>query len=297
VNWKEFKKDCCTLAERIPLSTFTGLYGIPTGGCFVAQELGSILNLPVVDSPGEHILVVDDIIHSGKTMLKYKEYSIATLFVNEVSPFMPDYYLNKVREWVNFPWEKTTLGSFETIEDNIVRILEAIGENPNRPGLVGTPSRIAKMYKEIFKGYSTLKPDLTVFENGADGVTYDELLFDTGSFVSWCEHHMLPFRGKFYIGYIPDKKISGLSKFARVVDHYSSRLQIQERLVKQVADELEMMLHPKGLGVMLTASHLCKEIRGIKNEGKFTTSDLRGAFRDNQKVKEEFLTLVSISMI
>ena len=108
------------------------------------------------------------------------------------------------------------------IEDYVYEILKLIGEDPDRLGLKDTPSRIAKMYKEIFKGYNlSLKPELTVFENGADGITYDELLFDTGSFVSWCEHHMLAFRGRFYIGYIPDKKISGLSKFARIVDYYS----------------------------------------------------------------------------
>jgi len=188
------------------------------------------------------------------------------------------------------------LGDPNSVEWHVACILELIGENVNRPGLKDTPARVARMYKEIFKGYNPdLKPDLAVFDNGQDGVTYDEMMFDTGSFVSWCEHHMLAFRGKFYVGYIPDKKILGLSKFSRIVDHYSSRLQIQERLVKEIADEIEAALHPKGLGVMLTASHLCKEIRGIKNKGMFTTSDLRGVFRNDQKVREEFLALVSIS--
>ena len=185
--------------------------------------------------------------------------------------------------------------SDRTIESSIVRILELIGEDPNRPGLKGTPSRIAKMYKEIFKGYDpSKKPDMVVLENGADGIVYDEMIFDHGSLASWCEHHMLAFRGHYFFGFIPDKSIIGLSKVARIVDYYSSKLQIQERLVKEIADELEKVLSPKGLGVMLKASHLCKEIRGIRNEGEMITSDLRGIFRDELRVREEFLALIGL---
>lgn len=293
MNWKIFNLYCLKLAEEIKGHKFSSVFGIPKGGCYVAQELSHILSIPIVDKPGEGCIVVDDIVDSGRTIFRYQYYSTAAIFVKNHSVPKPTFYVESTSGWVDFPWEAERK---ETVEDNIVRILEVIGENPNRPGLKDTPVRIAKMYKEIFKGYDPgLKPDLAVFDNGMDGVVYDEMMFDTGKFVSWCEHHMLAFRGNFYAGYIPDKKIIGLSKISRIVDYYSSRLQIQERLVKQIADELESILKPKGLGVMLKASHLCKEVRGIKTEGLFITSDLRGVFREDQKVREEFLALVGIN--
>ncbi|MDD5163803.1 MAG: GTP cyclohydrolase I FolE [Candidatus ainarchaeum sp.] len=173
---------------------------------------------------------------------------------------------------------------------SIRQILMAIGENKEREGLKDTPKRVAKMYKEIFRGYDLKqKPKIIIFSNGKDNVTYDQLITDRGNFCSFCEHHMLPFFGQYFFGYIPDKKIMGLSKVARIVDFYSAKFQIQERLVKEIADEIEKAVKPKGLGVFMIATHLCKQIRGVKKEGVMTTCDLRGCFRTNEKTRDEFL--------
>ncbi|MBU1519072.1 GTP cyclohydrolase I [Patescibacteria group bacterium] len=136
-------------------------------------------------------------------------------------------------------------------KEKVVRnILKLIGENPYRAGLKDTPKRVVQMWKEIFRGYDPkLKPKLRTFLNGENGVAYNQMIVDSGYFFSYCEHHMVPFFGQYYFSYIPDKKIIGLSKIARVIDYYSARLQIQERLVKDAVDELEKALKPKGIGL------------------------------------------------
>lgn len=185
--------------------------------------------------------------------------------------------------------------SSEVIESAIREILVAIKENPDRQGLKETPKRIVEMYKEIYKGYDlSQKPSITVFDNGKDQVVYDEMIFDKGYFFSMCEHHMLPFFGEYYFAYIPNKKIIGLSKIARLIDFYSARLQIQERLTNQVVDEVEKAINPKGIALVMKARHLCKEMRGIKKvNSEMVTSALKGAFKKNIHTREEFLRFIS----
>lgn len=182
------------------------------------------------------------------------------------------------------------------IERLIKDILILIGENPDREGLQETPKRVAKMYSEIFKGYDKEeKPHITAFRNDSDGVKYDQMIIDSGYFYSFCEHHILPFFGEYFFAYIPDKNILGLSKVARIIDYYSARLQIQERLTKEIADEIENIVKPRGLALLLKARHLCKEIRGVKKvNGFMITSEVRGIFRDEEKVKQEFLKAIKI---
>lgn len=178
---------------------------------------------------------------------------------------------------------------------NLVRdMIRMIGDNPERNGLKDTPQRVVKMWTEIFRGYNKKnKPVVTTFDNNSDGIRYDQMIVDSGYFFSYCEHHMVPFFGKYYFAYIPDKKIIGLSKVARMVDYFSARLQIQERLVKDVVDELEKILQPKGIALVIQARHLCKEMRGvIKYNGEMTTSDLRGAFRKNESTRMEFMNYI-----
>jgi GTP cyclohydrolase I len=184
------------------------------------------------------------------------------------------------------------------MEEIIKEILRHIGEDPSREGLVGTPQRVLKMWKEIFRGYDvSQRPNVTVFNNGRDGVFYDQMLIDTGKFYSHCEHHMVPFFGDYWFAYIPKQngKLLGLSKVARVVDYFAARLQIQERLGKEILDYLIDSLggesEIEGAAIVIKAQHLCKTMRGIRKEGTSTTSHLVGCFKDI-KVREEFFNLI-----
>lgn len=174
-------------------------------------------------------------------------------------------------------------------------LLKEIGENPKRNGLKDTPKRMAKMWTEIFKGYDKRQmPQITVFANDDDGIVYDQIITDEGTFHSHCEHHMAVFYGQYYFGYIPDKHIIGLSKIARIIDYFSSRLQVQERLGSNVLDYLEKKLQPKGLILIMKAHHTCKEMRGVKKNGLMTTSVVRGTFANDASAKEEFLKLINL---
>ena len=186
----------------------------------------------------------------------------------------------------------------EKIEQLWEEILECIGEDKNREGLKETPKRISKMYREIFKGYIDIPPMVTTFDNGKDGITYDQMIVDIGKYYSQCEHHCISFFGEYYFAYIPEKngKILGLSKVARVVDYFSSKLQVQERLGHEIVEYLWNELSkegvgPKGMALIMKGKHLCKCSRGIKNDGIMITSVIRGVF-DKHEVREEFLNLI-----
>ncbi len=192
----------------------------------------------------------------------------------------------------------------EEKEETVKRMLEMIGEDPSREGLKGTPERVVRMWDELFRGYDeTQKPKITVFNNGADNIVYDEMLNDTGSFYSHCEHHMLPFFGKYYFAYIPNPKgkLIGLSKVARVVDFFSNKLQIQERLTHQILECLWKSLSstndnwnkPLGMGIVIEGEHLCKTMRGVKKKGQMRTTQLMGAFKTDPATKAEFLNWVN----
>jgi len=184
-------------------------------------------------------------------------------------------------------------------EEAVIRhILQHIGENPDRSGLEGTPKRVVKMWNEIFRGYDeNQRPKIALFKNGEDGVSYDQMIVDEGSFYSHCEHHMVPFFGKYYFAYIPAENgnIIGLSKVARLVDFHAAKLQIQERLVHDILEDIWNALQadgapkPIGMGLVMVGEHLCKSMRGAKKQGKMTTIKLKGAFLEIPAVKSEFL--------
>jgi GTP cyclohydrolase I len=148
------------------------------------------------------------------------------------------------------------------------------------------------MWKEIFRGYDeSQKPDLAIFRNGRDGIDYDEMITDSGYFFSQCEHHCVPFFGNYFFAYVPNKKVLGLSKVARVVDYFSAKLQIQERLVKEIVDYIEKEIQPKGIALIMKGRHLCKEMRGVKKvDGEMTTTVLRGCFRKEPETRAEFIS-------
>ena len=182
----------------------------------------------------------------------------------------------------------------ENIERAIRTLLIAIGENPDREGLVGTPDRIARMYKEIFRGYDpSQKPKITTFDNDMEST---DMVFDTGDYYSMCEHHMMPFFGKYYFAYIPKKngRILGISKVARVVGYCAARLQLQERLardiVKMLTDALDGQV--EGMAIVMRGTHLCKTMRGVKNNGTMTVAHLSGVFKEDTQARNEFYKLI-----
>lgn len=178
------------------------------------------------------------------------------------------------------------------MEDLITQIITQIGENPQREGLLKTPKRAAEALRFLTKGYEEKLEDII---NGAVFHAEDNemIVIRDIEFYSLCEHHMLPFYGKCHIGYIPDKSILGLSKFARITDHFARRLQVQERLTTQIADAIQKILHPLGVAVTIEASHLCMMMRGVQKQNSFTvTNSLRGVFKSDVRTRNEFLRLI-----
>ena len=175
------------------------------------------------------------------------------------------------------------------------RILADLGEDPAREGLLKTPERVAESIRFLTQGYSM---DPQVVLNGATfDETVDEMVVVRDiELYSLCEHHLLPFFGRAHIGYIAQGRVLGVSKLARLVDHFSRRLQVQERLTAQVANYLQSTLQPKGVGVVLEAEHLCMSLRGVRSGGASTvTSALKGLVRDDPRTRSEFLSLAGTS--
>ena len=193
----------------------------------------------------------------------------------------------------NSSFEENTYGRVENLEKIITELLEDIGEDIHREGLVKTPSRVAKAYRFLTKGYSD---DLEQLLNDAIfNECYDEIVIVKDiDFYSLCEHHMLPFYGKCHIAYIPDKKIIGLSKIPRIVEMFSRRLQVQERMTTQIGNLLNKVLSPKGVAVVAEAKHLCMMMRGVEKQNSVaTTSCMIGEFKSNSKTRSEFLKLIN----
>ncbi len=180
----------------------------------------------------------------------------------------------------------------------IKELLAIIGDNPDREGLKDTPYRVVKSWLEIYGGYksNTSKLNTTFSDNIGDVEDSQIVMCKDIDFYSTCEHHMIPFHGYCHIGYLPDKKVIGVSKLVRIVEHFAKRLQIQEKLCSQIADYIEQTLEPKGVGVIITAEHLCMKARGVRNAtSKMVTSQMRGKIRTQIQTREEFLTLIGLN--
>jgi len=179
--------------------------------------------------------------------------------------------------------------SKRAIEEAVSQILINVGEDPEREGLQRTPERIARMYDEVFGGYSVDPVELV---NGAlFDVQYDEMIVVKEiEFFSMCEHHMLPFFGRAHVAYIPTEKVIGLSKIPRIVDMFARRLQVQERMTREIAELIDEVLDPMGVAVVIEASHMCSMMRGVKKEqARMITSAMLGCFRKSQKTRAEFM--------
>ncbi|MFL2501276.1 MAG: GTP cyclohydrolase I FolE [Candidatus Neomarinimicrobiota bacterium] len=183
------------------------------------------------------------------------------------------------------------------LEDNTRNLLELLGEDPKREGLINTPKRVAKAWDFLTKGYNENLDDLinnAIFE----GESKDMVIVKNIEFYSLCEHHMIPFYGKAHIGYIPNGKIIGLSKLARITDLFAQRLQVQERLTNQIAKCLQDVLNPRGVAVVLEGKHFCMLSRGVQKQNSIaTSSSMLGIFREKESTRNEFLKLIQMNNI
>lgn len=251
------------------------LYGVPRGGAIIAGLTGrATSDLMAAD------WIVDDIIDSGATRKRYAKWD---------KPFwaLIDKTHREDNKWIVMPWELSDTSA--TAEDNVIRLLEVIGEDPNRDGLKETPRRVIKALGEMTRGY---KDDPGTILAKVFQVAHDEMVvLRDMEFWSLCEHHMLPFHGVAHVGYVPTKTVIGISKLARLVDCYSRRLQVQERLTQEIANAIQEHLKPAGVGVVLRASHTCMAMRGVQKPADMVTSCLLGVMREDPRARSEFLSL------
>lgn len=184
---------------------------------------------------------------------------------------------------------KNSQVDFEQTSRLVFDLLRAVGEDPEREGLKNTPDRVARMYGELLSGYAD--DPAGIINNALFDIDYDEMVIVRDiEFYSLCEHHMLPFIGRAHIAYIPKGKVIGLSKIPRIVDMYARRLQIQERMTRQIADFIQGTLNPQGVAVVVEAMHMCAMMRGVKkHDARMTTSAMHGSFRANLATRQEFL--------
>lgn len=267
------------------------VFGVPRGGVPVAYLLTAmyVMHFQLVENANEAEVFVDDIIDSGSTMRRYcDEFPGRAFFALIDKTDKNEAYLD---QWVVFPWEVTDEGNDESATDIVVRLLQYIGEDVNRGGLLETPKRVLKAWKHWTSGYGAdIGKLLKTFTDGAEQT--DEMVVRVVPFYSHCEHHMAAIIGHAVVAYIPDGKIVGLSKIDRVVDAFARRLQVQERLTTQIADAIWEHLEPKGVGVWINARHLCIESRGVQNaESSTDTLALRGVFKENLSTRAEFLAV------
>lgn len=293
---------CQHIADAIGRNGDHRIYGVPRGGVPVAMMVAAMVGGRVVERPDQATVIVDDIIDSGRTKARHD--GLGKPFYALVTPESKKVD-NLSDAWIVFPWEASEAYDDTSGDDIGTRLLQAIGENPERGGLAETPKRFLAYMREATSGMGQdPKALLKVFEDGGENV--DEMVVVAGiPFYSMCEHHLVPFFGQAHIAYIPGKgttmgtgktRIIGLSKLPRLLDVFAKRPQVQERITNQVADVLFKELGALGVGVVLRARHLCMEMRGVKKPGAITyTSALRGAIKDKAEARSEFLRFVDMA--
>jgi|TARA_R110002020_G_scaffold165056_6_gene352290 GTP cyclohydrolase I len=265
---------------KLQFSKGDKVWGIPRGGSIVAGIAHLQLGVPIADSPESATIAIDDIIDSGVTSVALRgRYGLETVAL-----------VDKDREglsgWIHFPWEEKPE---QDIKESVRRIIQYIGDDSSRDGIIDTPDRVVKSWSTLFGGYEQDASSLlTWFEDDADEMVISKNI----QFYSTCEHHMLPFFGTAVVGYIPDGKVLGISKLSRVVRSYARKLQIQERLTRQIGELIEP--HVEGVGVHVEAQHLCMMARGVEQQDStMVTNYLTGSFKDSPETRAEFLGVVN----
>lgn len=258
------------------------VYGVPRGGTFVATIMKYKFGFEVVDDPADADVIVDDLIDSGKTKADY-----ITRYPEKEFIALYDKTENYSGVWIEFPWEEE---ASKDIEDSVVRIIEYLGQDVTSNGLIETPKRVVRSWGDLFAGYE--QDPFAIMKWFKDDT--DEMIIARDiDFYSTCEHHMLPFYGKAYVAYIPNGEVLGISKIARLVDCYARRLQIQERITKEIGEAIEGAGDVLGVGVVLKGRHLCMMARGVGKQGSdIVTSYLGGVFRDKPEARAEFMRLI-----
>lgn len=297
LSWENIQCRAATVAEKID-EEVAGLhilsvkiYGIPRGGIYAAQAVQSFMEKGsyLVEEPSDDCIFIDDIIDTGSTRNN---------FISEYGhPCLPFYALvdkqgfDKVLKgtWVSFPWERMNKETAPT--ENIRRLIEYIGDDPDREGLKETPERVIRSYEKLFGGYKQRPVD--VVKMFKDDTCDEMVIIKDIDFYSTCEHHMLPFFGRAHIAYIPDGKIIGISKLIRILEIYTRRLNIQERVCQQVTETLQDILKPLGVACVLEAQHFCMTARGVEKQHTImVTSSLTGVFKEKIETRNEFMSII-----
>lgn len=264
-------------------------YAVPRGGIPVAYLLQGLVGFHITSDPADADIFIDDLIDSGSTCERYCDEYPGKPFFALLDKRTDEQFRG---EWIVFPWEVTDEGADDSGTDVITRLLQLVGEDPTREGLQETPARVVKAWRHWCSGYGKDPAKLLkVFEDGAEGCDQMVVRKDIPIY-SHCEHHLAAIIGKCTIAYIPRGKVLGLSKLDRLADMFARRLQVQERLTNQIADALVQHLDPVGVGVWISARHLCVESRGVASANSETiTTALRGCIRDQDAARAEFLAL------
>lgn len=262
------------------------IYGVPRGGAIVAGiAQATNAGLRVTDDPELADVIVDDIIDSGRTKRRFQEAHPDKEFIALVDKGrLADAELG----WVVFPWEDRD--DTADIEDSVVRLLEWIGEDPTRDGLVETPKRFTKALRELTSGLGQdpAAPLAKVFDEQHDEI----VCVNDMPFSSLCEHHLLGFTGVVRFAYIPNGKVVGLSKIPRMVAILAARPQVQERLTGQIVDTFNKALKPRGVMAIVEGRHSCMSCRGVRSQGQMITSAVRGMFKDQPESRAEAMVLL-----
>jgi len=295
LTWHDVARGAEAIVARNPQAT--AVYGIPRGGVPVAAFTGLPLIAPAEGTvtldvlahyDRDTLLIVDDLADSGRTLAPFvaEGYRVDTLFRKPHTPSSVAPNATEVAGWVQFPWENE-----RGPEDAVVRLLEWIGEDPTREGLLDTPKRVVKAFREMTGGLHVEPRSVlgTVFNE-----TSDQMVVVRGiRFSSMCEHHLLPFTGTAAVGYVPDGRVIGLSKIPRLVEVFAKRPQVQERMTNQIAQALMEHLSPRGVGVVVKAHHSCMGCRGVRQpDAEMITSCVLGCMKDEPASRAELMEFI-----